>query len=193
MLREQPQEHREPLVWRQRLKHPLPVFDRRTNMRCDDVDHSAGPRGRACQPFQLGRQVGRQLDELLQQAQRTDSLGLDLYLGVRSRLGDVVPGSVNVGIGGRDGVETQPLNTLDDHVEVAVGQTQNLHQSRQRGDLMQIVGVRLFDLGVTQGYDSHQPIGIHRLDHQLLGGLAPDQHRHDHAGKQHRPAQRQNR
>ena len=82
---------------------------------------------------------------------------------------------------------------LDQHLDGAVGQLQQLQHARERADLEDRVGGRIVVGGVLLRREQNEGVGAHHLFQRLDRLFAADEERDDHVRKHHDVAQRQNR
>ena len=117
-------------------------------------------------------------------------LGLDLLAdGVRKHdgVGFVVFGAVGVVL------DLGARSALDQHLDGAVGQLEQLQHARERADLEDRTGRRIVVGGVLLRCEQNEGVGAHHLFERLDRLLAADEQRHDHVREDDDVAQRQHR
>jgi hypothetical protein len=117
-------------------------------------------------------------------------LGLDPLAGIvgqRFRLGLVVVSALAI----TD--DARALGALDQHLDGAVGQLEQLQHARERADLEDRVGGRVVVGGVLLRREQDEGVVAHHLFERTDRLLAADEQRHDHVGKDDDVAQRQDR
>ncbi len=119
-----------------------------------------------------------------------ERLGLDLLAGIvgeHDRVGLEIFGAVGVA------ADLRARGALDQHLDGAVGQLEQLQHARERADLVDRVGRRIVVGGVLLRREQDERVGAHHLFERLDRLLAADEERHDHVREDDDVAQRQHR
>ena len=118
--------------------------------------------------------------------------GLDL-VGVGDDVGhDLGPGFEEF-LARREAIQPGALGALDQHLDGAVGQLQQLQNGRKRADAVELVGGRVVIGRVALRHEKNPLILAHHLLQRANGLLAADEQRHDHMREYDDVAQRQHR
>ncbi len=152
-------------------------------MRGDGIGHARGvvDAGQAGQHFR--RQLAALLDQLLEQRnQRTRDHVEFTLLRVVDRLDHA-----------RTGGQHDARLALDQHLDRAIGQFQQLQHAGQRTDLVQVGDLRVVDIRTFLRDEQDLPLTFHRALQRTHGLVATDKQRYDHVRINHHVAQRQHR
>ncbi len=126
--------------------------------------------------FELGHRRARQrlgLDGIMALDGQNFGLRLEVVLGL-----DVV-------------FDLGAMQPLDQHLHGAVGQLEQLQDRRDRPDLINAIGLGVVFLRILLGHHQNMLVLAHHLFERAHGFLASHEKRHDHRGKHHDVAQRQ--
>ena len=113
-------------------------------------------------------------------------LVVDLGVGQQRRVRRVVVPRMQL-------LDPRAVDALDQHLDGAVGELQELQDGRDRGDAVQIVRLRVIDVGLLLRHQHDALVGAHGDIQRLDGLLAPDEQRNHHVRVHHHVAQRQHR
>ncbi len=83
------------------------------------------------------------------------------------------------------------VHALDQHLDGAVGQLQELQNGRDRADPVQIFGLGIVDIRLLLGDQQDALVGLHGQIQRDDGLLPPDEQRNHHVRVDHHIAQRQ--
>ena len=83
------------------------------------------------------------------------------------------------------------IDALDQHLDRAVGQLQQLQDGRDGADPVQVLGLRIVDVGLLLRDQQDALVGLHGQIERDDGFLAPDEQRNHHVRVHHHVAQRQ--
>ena len=163
----------------------------------------------------LEREMGghgvRELARIVDLAQRDQDLGRHLLVelhvllelgdhGARQRLELArVGGDVGQHLGVRleelrivdEAVDLGARVALDQHLDRAVGQLEQLQHARDRADPIDVVGAGIVLAGILLRHQQDLLVVAHHLLERPDRFLATDEQRHDHVGEDHDVAQRQ--
>ena len=89
--------------------------------------------------------------------------------------------------------QPRPRLPLDQHLDRAVGQLEQLQHRRQRAEVIKLVGARIFVPGILLADQEHLLVTGHDRFERLDRLIAADEQRHDHLREYHDVAQRQDR
>ena len=96
-----------------------------------------------------------------------------------------------IGLVVREAQDFGAADALDQHLDGAVGQLQQLQHRGQRADIEEVFGRRLVLAGVLLGDKQDLLVGAHHLFERADRLLAADEKRHDHVRENDDVAQRQ--
>ncbi len=85
------------------------------------------------------------------------------------------------------------VHALHQHLDGAVGQLQKLQDGRDGADPVQILGLRIVDIGLLLGDQQDALVGLHGEIERDDGFFPPDEQRNHHVRVNHHVAQRQHR
>ena len=125
--------------------------------------------------------------EITERASTSSSL---LVVRVGVGLGGDIGGVVLAGV---QALDARAVDALDQHLDGAVGQLQQLQDRGDRADAVQVIGLRIVDVGLLLRDQHDALVGLHRDVERLDGFLAADEQRDDHVRVDHHVAQRQDR
>ena len=140
----------------------------------------------------LGRDLLVELDVALELGDGRAGQRLDLVLGAQA-LGDAL--DLGLEVVGVVGVahDLGARRALDQHLDGAVGQLEQLQHGGERAHLVDGIGRRIVVAGVLLRRQQDLLVGAHHLFERVDRLLAPDEQRHDHVRKDDDVAQRQDR
>ncbi len=148
----------------------------------------AGQRG-----HQLRRNLARQLHQLLELADQLASDHLDLALAARVRSVQHARVGDHQAVALAEGLDLGAVGTLDQHLDGAVRQLQQLQHAGDGADRVQVAGGWLVDVRAALRDEQDLAPAFHRDVERAHGLLAADEQRNHHVRKHHHVAQRQHR
>ena len=90
-------------------------------------------------------------------------------------------------------LDARAIDALDQHLDGAVGQLQQLQDRRDGADAVQVLGLRVVDVGLLLRDQQDALVGLHRRFERLNRFLAADEQRDDHVRVNNDVPQRQHR
>src|SRR5690606_6773083 len=129
---------------------------------------------------QLGRQLAVGLDVLLEQAHQRAHGDFDLALAALIDRVDHLAGGGERALALAVAVDGHAGGALDQHLDGAVGQLQQLQHLRQRADLVQVVGTRIIDVRAALGDQQDLLVAGHGLVQRLDRAVAAPEQRDHH-------------
>ena len=183
----------QPLGDRRRLQDRLLVGNLDREMRGDRVGELGVVLDLLDDADDLGRHLLVELHIALELGddRARQRLGLDLLAGDVGEHDGV--GLVIVGCGRCSLSTLARCGALDQHLDGAVGQLEQLQHARERADLVDRVGRRIVVGGVLLRRQQNERVRAHHLFERLDRLLAADEQRHDHVREDDDVAQRQHR
>ena len=175
------------------LEHLLRLGEAQLQVRGDQIREPAGlPHVRRDREH-LGRQIAERQQLLHARAHRA-----------HQRLALHAPGRLRIGRDRRDlrperglvldeRLDARLGEALHQHFDAAVGQAQDAHHHRDRADLMQVVGFRIFDLGVALRGEQQQAVARERVLDRGHRALPRQEERQHHVREHHELPQREHR
>jgi len=133
----------------------------------------------------LGRQVPER-QQLFNLLAHGSNQRLDFHAPTRrrGRLESFDP-DVHVRLGAQIVGDLDLAETLNQHLEAAVGQPHHSHDHPDTTDRVEVLGGRFVDVSVALRNQRQQSIALHRLFDRLDRDVAADEQRKDHRGKHH--------
>ena len=180
----------QPLGHRHRFEQLLLLGDLQRQMRGDRVGELAGIVDLVDRDQHLGRDLLVELDVLLELRDHgaRQRLGLLLLAGIlRDRLGDRLEELIVLG----KPDDARALAALDQHLDRAVGQLQQLQHRADRADRVDVRGRRIVLGGVLLGDEQDLLVVLHHVFERPHRFFAADKQRHDHVREHDDVAQRQ--
>jgi hypothetical protein len=186
---EQPQHAVKPAVDVDRLQHLLLLGRLEVHGAGDEVGELTGRGGRLDRGGEFGRRVrdetqrlGRALLQLMHARFDLGAAGLLLL--------DQLDAGDQIGIARQELAHAEALLALADQMMTPVGTGQIAQHAGAGADLVEIGGSRFVHLGIALQEDADIELIARGFLCRGDGALAPHRHRHDHAGKQHHVAHR---
>ena len=176
---------------RERGQHLLLLGDLDREMRGDRVGELGIVVDLAGGADHFGRDLLVQLHVVLEVGDHRARQRLDLDLVLLGLGKHVGLGLVEVVAVGEARRSCARARALDQHLDGAVGQLQQLQHIGERADVVDRVGRRIVVGGIHLGGEQDLLVGAHHLFERLDRLFAADEERHDHVREHHDVAQRQ--
>ncbi len=163
-----------------RLEHLLLVDQADVQVRGDGVGQPAGVVDAGERGEQLGRDLPVELDELLELVEQGAPEHLELALLARQQVGDRLGARGELTVLLAQAQDAAAGKPLDQHLDGAVRELEQLQDRRHRGDVEQLTRTRIVDLRAGLGDQQDLLVALHRGLEGANGLLPPDEQRDHH-------------
>ena len=175
------------------LQHFLRLGESKTQVRCHEIRQPARVRDGGGDGEDLGGEILERQELLDARAHRPhQSLRFDAPLGLLVRREHPHPGPQRRVLFD-EALDFGFCQPLHEHLHPAIGQAQGAHHHGDRSHAVELIGGRLFHVGIALRYEQDQPIARQGVIHGSHGRLPPHEQRQHHVREHDVFAQRKQR